>query len=142
MKKLFTLFFALLLFLLNIGLTFGEHYCGERRDTSTLIFGQRNEGCGMDVHQQLCLHEVDHSDNFSKMPCCQDLYKQLKISDQYTNVQDQDENQIHQNDNPEILRLELCSVFVDYPIVRQCIFEPPPRPFYQNFQIINQVFLI
>jgi len=47
MRRVFAIFFALLLLVTNSGVAFASHYCGGKAVKTNISFGQNELSCGM-----------------------------------------------------------------------------------------------
>lgn len=83
MRKILSIFFALLILTTNVGTTFAIHYCGGKAVKSSISFGQDVLSCGMTSDNQSC-------ENNSQLPtvqtknCCENHYIQLKVNGDYS----------------------------------------------------------
>ncbi|HHG83961.1 MAG TPA: hypothetical protein ENJ82_04365 [Bacteroidetes bacterium] len=68
-----------------MGLTFGNHYCGGKLESSALVFGLGEVGCGMDENQMSCEQPFEGA-SFAAAACCETTFTQLEIEDDYNKL--------------------------------------------------------
>lgn len=82
MRKILSIFFALLILTTNVGTTFATHYCGGKAVKSSISFGEDALSCGMANEGQYCENNSQTPSVQSKN-CCENHYLQLKVKGDY-----------------------------------------------------------
>ena len=80
MKKILSIFIALIFLVTSIGMNFSIHYCGGQ--VEKVAIGNDEISCGMDMSVNSC-----PSANQLSSSCCSNKHLQLKIKDNYLKPQ-------------------------------------------------------
>ncbi len=68
----------------NVGLNWATHYCGGIAVNSSLHFGSKDLGCGMDNDDASCDNSSDLP-GFNSQACCNDDIVQIQVINEYQN---------------------------------------------------------
>ena len=87
MKKISSIFLAILLLLTNLGVGMGTHYCGGKAVKSQLMMGFHSIDCGMKSMDTSCnpAPRDNHDHRFQKKPCCENKFVEMDAEDATTN---------------------------------------------------------
>ena len=80
MKKLFSVFLALVFLSSNLGFALGTHFCGSHAVESKIILGQADLDCGMGMME---MNDSQSKALAIKTGCCENVFQDLKINDDF-----------------------------------------------------------
>jgi len=83
MKQFFAISLAVLLLLMNSGVTISSHYCGGKVVKSVVAFGKSDVGCGMKEEPKPCKNN-SRNETVKKVPCCANEYLDMDIEKDFT----------------------------------------------------------
>lgn len=80
MKRLLSIFFALLILWVSLDLGIASHFCGGKLAQVKLIYGSGEAGCGMDCSPSAS-KDTGQQETLSKPPCCIDSFLLIASGD-------------------------------------------------------------
>lgn len=135
MKKVISIFLALLFLGSNLGFSMDTHYCGGHAIKSVLSFGAHDYDCGMENTVSTC----ESQNTIKKMDCCDDEHQLIQLDDNLHSTS------LNLDINP-LFVVAFVQVFIQnaLQIKEKAELIPdfsPPLP-HQNRQVLYQSFLI
>jgi hypothetical protein len=138
-KRILAIFITMLMLTTNVGLTFASHFCGGMVVKSTFLLGQSAIGCGMSDTDAACEISCESSE-IQRKNCCENTYKSVTINDDYNRITCK---------NPDDSFKFIAAFINSYTNLYSLNTLKNAEYFYylppllkQNFQVINQSFLI
>lgn len=86
MKKGISILLSLILLLGHVSLTRGTHYCGGEAVETKILFDDTRLGCDMMDMQSTCnlpVKSAQPEEQFEKVPCCDNDYQTIRLSNEY-----------------------------------------------------------
>ncbi len=80
MKKVYAIFFAVLILLANTGITLSTHYCGGMAVHKSFMIGEGTLGCSMNGMEDNCNNPMAGQSQLED-DCCNDAFASVKIHD-------------------------------------------------------------
>ncbi|HCQ14908.1 MAG TPA: hypothetical protein DIU20_01525 [Cryomorphaceae bacterium] len=138
MKKVFSIFLAILMLVSNIGIAANTHFCGGEAAEHTLSLGIEHLDCGMAEMETSCSSE-NGFDSLKAKPCCDNQHDLLQLDEDATLIQF----------SPEINKTFIAAFIHSF--VVQIFYFVEKESFYLNYsppllkqdvQVLFQSFLI
>ena len=138
MKRVFAIFFILLLLTSNINITLGMHLCGGSLFDSEFMIGHQHMDCGMASMDQLInASPAEEGVYITPAPCCDDQFVSLDTEDDFKQIGAE--------------QLTASTVATAFVMAQLIVLDAPQRVDFQpyippaipkDFQQIHQVFII
>ena len=139
MKRTIAILLAVIILIMNLGLSVNNHFCSGKLASSSLTVGFGDAGCGMENGQASCEAPMQ-SNSLNKVDCCDTRHVQLQVEDDYneTNVSDA-------TINLKFVALFVISYYNDYFLgstQQENFFAYSPPILERDLEVLNQVFLL
>ncbi len=137
MKRIIAIFFAVILLVSNVGLTYATHFCMGIPVENQLMLGQHSLDCGMPDMDVPCGNSENDQEKFNREHCCDNHFQTLQVEDPY-------KSDIQKVDlNVQFIAAFVYSyfLFTNYSDGNQLFSEyQSPSPPDQDLLVLNQVF--
>lgn len=80
MKRVISIFLAMLMLASSSGIAYAQHFCGGMEMMAEITLGQKGLSCGMDMDVHPCDEEKTISEGHD---CCENQFTQIKTDDNF-----------------------------------------------------------
>lgn len=140
MKKLISIFLAILMLASNVGIAANTHFCGGKAVKRSISLGFEHLDCGMDQTKRACSVTDNQEDKLQSKPCCENQHELFQLSDEVT-AQHQNDLQLNKTFVAAFIHTFVVQLFSYGETTPNLPYYSPPE-LKQDVQVLFQTFLI